>query len=326
MRSLFVLLLLTALLLVSCSAPVFRPDTADTAGPDITEPQSVAVPETTVPDTTAAPDTTAVPETTAVPLPILTALTLPFSSVDLRGGESVTPAVSLIPAEADVPLLWHASDPAVATVTEGTVTAHGIGECTVTATADGLTASITVTVVEDSAPFRIDGVLVVNKTYPLPADYALGQDEEAFLQLCALFSDAKAAGYGLKVASGYRSFADQRYIYNGYVAANGQAAADRFSARPGHSEHQSGLAFDVNHPDSKQLLTAFGDSPVGIWIAESAHRYGFIIRYPKEKESLTGYMYEPWHLRYVGEELAAALYESGLSLEEYFGISSVYGE
>ena len=315
MRAFLFLLALTALLLAACAAePVLPPDT--------TMPEPVTdepVPTETVP-----------PETTAEPMPVLTAVTLPFTTVDFRVGESITAAVSLSPADAVAPLLWESSDPAVATVAEdGTITALSRGECTVTVTADAnpsLSASLSVPVVDEDAPVRIDGVLIVNKSYPLPENYAPGGDEETFLQLCALFSDAKAEGYSLKVASGYRSFADQRYIYNGYVAGSGQAAADRFSARPGHSEHQSGLAFDVNHPDSNQLLTSFGDSPVGQWIAENAHRYGFIIRYPADKESVTGYMYEPWHLRYVGTDLAAALRESGLCLEEYFGIPSAYRE
>lgn len=172
----------------------------------------------------------------------------------------------------------------------------------------------------------IGGVLIVNKTYSLPETYAPGMNQEAFDALCRMFYDAKVLGYPLKVASSYRSFYDQRYIYNGYVSVSGQAAADRFSARPGHSEHQSGLAFDVDHPDSNALLQTFGDSPVGIWIAENCHKYGFIIRYPQGKEHLTGYMYEPWHVRYLGVELATEVYESGLCLEEFFGITSAYAE
>ena len=322
MRTLSVFLILTAMLFVSCgTGPVLRPDTeaTDTAAP-------VSVTAAPAPVQTTPPET-ASPETTSVPEPVLTALALPFSTVDLRVGESVIPTVSLAPATADVPLVFQSSDSAVAAVDrDGRITAHSTGECTVTVTADSRSASLTVTVVEEDAPFRIDGVLIVNKSYPLPENYAPGRDEDAFLALCVLFSDAKAEGHALKVASGYRSFADQRYIYNGYAAQSGKEAADRFSARAGHSEHQSGLAFDVNLPDLDQLLTSFGDSPVGKWIAENAHRYGFIIRYPEDKESVTGYMYEPWHLRYVGEELAAAMYESGLTLEEYFGVPSAYGE
>ena len=172
----------------------------------------------------------------------------------------------------------------------------------------------------------IDGVLIVNKTYALPETYAVMRDDAAFAALCRMFSDAKTAGVPLKVASGYRSYYDQRYIYNGYVAANGQAAADRFSARPGHSEHQSGLAYDVDNPDSNSLLQSFGNTPAGIWLAENCHKYGFIIRYPQGKEHLTGYMYEPWHVRYLGVELATEVYESGLCLEEFFGITSAYAE
>ncbi len=172
----------------------------------------------------------------------------------------------------------------------------------------------------------MDGVLIVNKTYALPETFAPGMDTEAYEALCRLFTDAKAAGVPLKVASSYRSFYDQRYIYNGYVSVNGQAAADRFSARPGHSEHQSGLAFDVDNPDSKALMQSFGDTPAGLWLAENCHKYGFIIRYPQGKEHITGYMYEPWHVRYLGVEKAAEVQESGLCLEEYFGITSVYAE
>ena len=85
--------------------------------------------------------------------------------------------------------------------------------------------------------------------------------------------------------------------------------------------YQSGLAFDMN-----ELTFAFGESPEGIWMAENCHKYGFILRYPKEKEEITGYMYEPWHLRYIGVEKAAAVYESGLCLEEFLGIPSVYAD
>ena len=120
--------------------------------------------------------------------------------------------------------------------------------------------------------------------------------------------------------SGFRSYYDQRYIYNGYVSRDGVAAADRYSARAGHSEHQSGMAIDVN-----STSTSFKDTPEGIWLRDNCHLYGFIIRYPEGKEHITGYMYEPWHIRYVGVELATKIKESGLCLEEYFGITSAYG-
>jgi D-alanyl-D-alanine carboxypeptidase len=144
-------------------------------------------------------------------------------------------------------------------------------------------------------------------------------DETAYEHLCDMFTDAKAAGYTLRVASSYRSYIDQYIIYNDYVKRDGQAAADRYSARPGHSEHQSGLAFDLN-----SLEQNFGETKEGIWLAEHCHEFGFIIRYPADKEEITGYMYEPWHIRYVGADLAKTLTESGQCLEEYFGIQSYY--
>jgi len=173
----------------------------------------------------------------------------------------------------------------------------------------------------DVQPTYIDGILVVNKTYALPKSYAPGWDAEASSQLWKMFAAAKTDGISLWVKSGYRSYIDQQIIYNGYVANDGQANADRYSARPGHSEHQSGLAFDLN-----SLSQDFGTTPEGIWLAQNCHKYGFIIRYPKEKEHITGYMYEPWHVRYLGVEKATAVFESGLCLEEYLGITSKYAE
>ena len=168
-------------------------------------------------------------------------------------------------------------------------------------------------------PTYIQGILVVNKTYSLPKTYAKGVDPEAKAALDKMFADAQKDGISLWIASGYRSYDRQNTIYNNYVAQDGQAAADRYSARPGHSEHQTGLAFDLN-----ELTEAFGSSKQGKWLAENCHKYGFIIRYPQNKEHITGYMYEPWHVRYLGVDVATAIYESGLCLEEYLGITSVY--
>ncbi len=168
-------------------------------------------------------------------------------------------------------------------------------------------------------PTYIQGILVVNKTYSLPKTYAKGVDPEAKSALDKMFADAKKEGISLWIASGYRSYDRQNTIYNNYVAKDGKAEADRYSARPGHSEHQTGLAFDLN-----ELTEAFGNSKQGKWLADNCHKYGFIIRYPQNKEHITGYMYEPWHVRYLGVDKATAVYESGLCLEEYLGITSVY--
>ena len=132
---------------------------------------------------------------------------------------------------------------------------------------------------------------------------------------------AQAEGLNLFVVSGYRSYDYQSTLYDSYVAQYGQEAADRFSARPGHSEHQTGLAFDVNTIDD-----SFADTPEYEWLKEHCVEYGFIIRYPDGKESVTGYKFEPWHIRYLGKDTAKAVDDTGLTLEEYLGIGSEYAD
>lgn len=127
-----------------------------------------------------------------------------------------------------------------------------------------------------------------------------------------LFAAAKQDGIELMVASGFRSYSQQVAVYNAEVGRNGRDKADRESARPGHSEHQTGLALDVE-PVTRQceVEVCFGDLPEGKWVAANAHNHGFIIRYMPGTEAITGYTYEPWHLRYVGKELAAEVYRLG---------------
>ncbi len=161
----------------------------------------------------------------------------------------------------------------------------------------------------------VDGILIVNKKYSLPSTYNPGNNSEASYWLQVLRSDAEKNGHYLYLCSAFRSYWDQDYIYWNYVSTYGQELTDTFSARPGHSEHQTGLAFDVGYIDDD-----FGNWPSGIWLAENAHKYGFIIRYPKGKQHITGYKYEPWHIRYLGKDLATKVYNSGLTLEEYLGI------
>ena len=142
----------------------------------------------------------------------------------------------------------------------------------------------------------------------------------AYDALKKLFSKAKEEkSFELYARSGYRSYNTQKDLYNSYVANHGQEAADKFSAKPGQSEHQSGLAMDITSASMNyQLDDTFFDTEEGKWVAENAHKFGFVIRYPKGKEDITGYQYEPWHLRYVGLSLAKETYESQLTLEEYF--------
>lgn len=133
-----------------------------------------------------------------------------------------------------------------------------------------------------------------------------------------MFSAAEEEGIILHARSGYRSYQTQVQLFNNYVENHGEEAANRYSARPGESEHQTGLAMDVTSENvNYQLTEAFGETEEGIWVKENAHDYGFIIRYPEGKEAITGYIFEPWHLRFLGKELATDVHESGLTYEEY---------
>lgn len=164
-----------------------------------------------------------------------------------------------------------------------------------------------------------DGVMIANKTYTLPASYNPGVQPEAMDAFYNMQAAAAADGISLWILSSFRSYEDQDVIYNRYVAQDGRDAADTYSSRPGHSDHQTGYTFDLN-----SLEQDFQYDPAGQWLDKNCYKYGFIIRYPKGKESSTGYMYEPWHVRYIGVDLATKVTQSGLSLEEYFGITSQY--
>lgn len=177
----------------------------------------------------------------------------------------------------------------------------------------------------------IDDVVIANKTYSLPSTYVPSNlvtingyvkvIDYAASAFNKLQSDATALGLNIYASSGYRSYNDQKYIYNNYVARDGKESADTYSARAGYSEHQTGLVIDVNSVDM-----SFDNTSESNFLRDNCYKYGFIIRYPKGKEGVTGYMYEPWHLRYVGVELATKIYNNGnwTTLEEYFGIDSKY--
>ena len=167
----------------------------------------------------------------------------------------------------------------------------------------------------------VDDILIVNKTYSLPADYDPGVSQVALNAFNEMAEAAAADGISLWINSGYRSYQEQEELYNGYASERGTDSADEVSSRPGHSEHQTGLAFDVN-----DTSFSFENSPEADWLAEHCPEYGFIIRFPDGKEKYTGYTYEPWHIRYLGTKLAKEITESGLSLEEYLDITSEYAE
>lgn len=185
--------------------------------------------------------------------------------------------------------------------------------------------------------YYIDGYMLVNKSYPLPKEYVPSNTYESALNKkntcnsCInndvykafkdMQADALALGFNINITSGYRSYSTQNSIYSSYIARDGKIKADTYSARPGYSEHQTSLCFDLN-----SISDSFANTKEGKWVFDNSYKYGFIIRFPKNKEEYTGYKYESWHLRYVGEILAKELYNDGnyISMEEYFGIPSTY--
>lgn len=125
-------------------------------------------------------------------------------------------------------------------------------------------------------------------------------------------------GLTIKLVSAYRPYSYQKHLFEKYVDKDGRYQAEQYSAEPGHSEHQTGLAADVSSPSvNYNLVQAYGTTEEGKWLAKNAHKYGFIIRFLKGKEKITGYDYEPWHIRYVGKAAAKEIYKQKLTLEEY---------
>lgn len=162
---------------------------------------------------------------------------------------------------------------------------------------------------------KYDEIILANKRYPLSKDYNPGENPTAKAELLKLIAAMQAEGYPISDQySGFRSYETQAKLYQDYVNQDGKEAADRYSARPGYSEHQTGLAFDLIGTDG-DLVT---EEKAAQWLLDHAADYGFVVRYLKGKEKETGYMAEEWHLRYVGKE-AKEIAASGLSLEEYYG-------
>lgn len=253
-------------------------------------------------------------------------ISLSTYSVTLQVGQSRMPIVTMHPENAsDKSEIWTSSDESVAVVDGlGNITAVSEGSCTVTVTSAqnrDVSAEVEVNVLPSPQVTYIDGILVVNKTYTLPADYAPGVNAEAKAAFEKMQADAAEEDLNIYISSGYRSYEYQAGLYQRYVDKDGKAEADRYSARPGHSEHQTGLAFDLNTIDN-----SFAETKEGKWVLQNCYKYGFIIRYPADKEDVTGYMWEPWHIRYLGVETAKAVYDSGLCLEEYLGITSKYSD
>lgn len=174
---------------------------------------------------------------------------------------------------------------------------------------------INIEVRSDGATY-VDGILLVNKKYTLPSTYNKGVDKTAKEMFDQMRKAALKDNISLRIVSSYRSYSSQAAIYAKNYNLHGERIANRFSAKAGQSEHQTGLAFDIN-----QANRSFVGTREAYWLQENCHKFGFIIRYPSGKESITGYVYEPWHIRYVGEKVAKEIFESGLCLEEYLGIN-----
>ncbi|HZG83666.1 M15 family metallopeptidase [Paenibacillus sp.] len=181
-----------------------------------------------------------------------------------------------------------------------------------------------------------DIAVVVNREHPLPPNYAPddltepdipfafdGAHEKRLLREPAaraaeqLFDAAKRDGVRLVGVSGYRSFETQQALFAFNVRTKGRDHAERYSAVAGASEHQTGLALDVSARSvGNRLVPAFAATKEGRWLADNAYKFGFVIRYPRDKEDITGYAYEPWHIRYVGRDAALTAYAYDLTLEE----------
>lgn len=160
----------------------------------------------------------------------------------------------------------------------------------------------------------VGGVLIVNKQYSIPKTYGDGLDADAY---SAFLKMKEASGYDtMSIISGFRSYEKQESTFAYWCSVDGYEVAKTYSAEPGHSEHQTGLAMDIT-----SLNQSYGKTAEGKWLAAHCHEYGFIIRYPKGKSDITGYMYEPWHVRYLGSSTAKLVYDSGLTLEEFLGVA-----
>lgn len=173
----------------------------------------------------------------------------------------------------------------------------------------------------------IDGILIANKTYSLPQSYGPGLTTETQAAINSMAAAAATDGINVYCQSGFRSFETQQRLYNNYSNRDGAAAADIYSARPGHSEHQSGLACDLCSKNNSACINSdFDNSEEAKWLSNNAYKFGLILRYPKGKTNETGYKFESWHYRYVGVDLATKLYNNGnwITLEDYFGITSEY--
>lgn len=241
------------------------------------------------------------------------------SNINIETGKSKSVNSVLSLDQPNDKYIFESSNNNIASVdSSGNIKGISNGDCQIivyTVDKKDVQAYINVSVYTPIKPTYINGILLVNKKYPLPKDYAPGLNSEALSAFNKMKADAAASGLNLYLSSGYRSYSEQSSIYSNFVRIYGKERADKFSAVPGHSEHQTGLAIDLNSIDD-----SFKNTPECSWVEQNCYKYGFIIRYQQGKEHLTGYQYEPWHIRYVGIDHAKNIYNSGKCLEEYLGL------
>lgn len=301
----------------SIDTPQLTDVPADTE-PDTAEPMT----ETAAAATEAAQTAPTEPETFAAAEHIHAAQ----QHIYIRIGHDKKPDLTLDPGYRAADLTYSVDDTDIADVSaDGTVTGIQRGTCTLTVHCGDEALNIPVTVREltvvDGCTY-VDGILIANKSYSLPRNYNPGLlpvTMEAFEEMQAA---ATEEGITLTIRSDYRSYDDQVNMYNSMVNGYSEPGyADQYSARPGHSEHQTGYVIDCDPPQDY-----FADTPAGKWLAAHCWEYGFIIRYPEGKEDITGYHYESWHIRWLGVEVATEITEQGLTLEEYLDVDSHYAD
>ena len=169
-------------------------------------------------------------------------------------------------------------------------------------------------------PYDDYNLMLVNKTNPMDMKLDPGDiTKDTQLEFNEMQQDAKKEGITLNIRTSYRGYEQQKNAYQMWVNKYGVEEANRVSAKPGYSEHHTGLVIDVEGVNGHTLEETFINTPEGKYLAENGYKYGFIIRYPKGKENITGYSYEPWHIRYVGKEHAKIIFDQEITLEEYLG-------
>ena len=299
------------------------PRTDDTTVANVTTAAEVTDDTTAVPvETTAEPGTGTAAVTTEPP-PVTTD---PESTAEETTLPADTPTETTLPVTTAAPVTQPVIGEWKPEPVDGAVTVGYTSKGFLIQEKDGIT--------------YVAGLLIANKTYSLPSDYVpagypvpmvdkvedrlLSEAQSAFGEMQKAFKAENPKASGFKIQSGYRSYATQTRLYNNYVKNKGAAAADIYSARPGHSEHQTGLAADINVVGTSTLYESIKNTTEGKWLAANSWKYGFILRYPEGKSDITGYVFEPWHFRYIGREAAKAVFDSGLCLEEFLGIDSVY--